>query len=55
MTAFDLEREWAVLDWIGRLPLIGAYELSMLLGVDERKASSLLSGLQRCGWLAPSG
>ncbi|HEU0075732.1 MAG TPA: replication-relaxation family protein [Dehalococcoidia bacterium] len=47
----DLETQWAVLDWVARLPLLGAYEVSMLLGVGEREASSLLSELQRCGWL----
>ena len=43
--------KWAALDWIGRLPLLGAFELSMLLGVGEREAATLLSELRRCGWL----
>jgi hypothetical protein len=51
MTAFDLETEWAVLDWVARLPLIGAYEVSMLLGVNEGEAMSMLAELQRSGWL----
>src|SRR5690606_28703715 len=34
-----------------RLPLLGAFELSMLLGVGEREAASLLSELRHCGWL----
>jgi hypothetical protein len=51
MNASIMEREWDTLDWIGRLPLLGPFDLSLLLGLGEREARSLLSGLHHGGWL----
>jgi hypothetical protein len=51
VTGLSANEKWAALDWIARLPLLGAYELAMLLDAGEREAASLLSDLQRCGWL----
>ncbi|HWO73946.1 MAG TPA: hypothetical protein VNN21_10350, partial [Dehalococcoidia bacterium] len=46
-----MNREWDAIDWIGRLPLLGPFDLSRLLGLGEREARSLLSGLHHGGWL----
>ena len=47
---FD-DRAVTALGWLSRLPLIGAYELAMILDEDERATSRLLSDLLHYGWL----
>jgi predicted ArsR family transcriptional regulator len=43
---------WRALEWIARLPLLGAAELASILKVDERQVRSMLSVLQQRGWVA---
>ncbi len=45
------------LDWLARLPFLGAYDLSKLLSVRETGAQRILSELESlswCEWIAPS-
>ena len=44
-------RAVTALGWVSRLPLLGAYELAMILGEDEPATSHLLSDLLHYGWL----
>lgn len=44
-------REAIALTWLLRLPLLGAYELSMLMNEDEDDSRRLLLELSRAGWL----
>jgi hypothetical protein len=37
-------------DWLARLPFLGASEMSMLLGVAENRTESILAELERLGW-----
>jgi hypothetical protein len=39
------------LDWLSRLPLLGAYDLGLLLGIPERDASRLLYNLETLHWV----
>ena len=43
---------WRALEWIARLPLLGAGELASILKVDERQVRSVLCVLQQRGWVA---
>jgi hypothetical protein len=51
VTAVLDDRAITALDWLIRLPLLGAYELAMILGEDERATSRVLSDLLHYGWL----
>lgn len=52
MKGQEPELLWRALEWIARLPLLGAGELASILKVDERQARSVLSVLQKRGWVA---
>jgi hypothetical protein len=45
------DRAITALGWLTRLPLLGAYELAMILGEDEPATSRMLSDLLHFGWL----
>jgi hypothetical protein len=47
----DVGLRWAALEWLVRLPLLGADELAQLLGLGEIDAVRLLSDLERTSWL----
>jgi Replication-relaxation len=51
VTAVLDDRAVTALGWLIGLPLLGAYELAMILGEDERATTSLLSDLLHDGWL----
>lgn len=46
-----LERGATALGWFLRLPLLGAYELAMLMDEDEEDARRLIAELSDAGWL----
>jgi hypothetical protein len=45
---------WQALEWLARLPLLGAGELAAVLKLDERAALSTLTELQQRGWIQAS-
>ncbi|MPZ48930.1 MAG: hypothetical protein GEU75_06415 [Dehalococcoidia bacterium] len=45
------DRTLIALNWFLRMPLLGAYELAMLMGEDEEAARSLIGELKNAGWL----
>jgi len=51
MMATERNPQLEAVDWLTRLPFLGAEELSLLLGVTKPQATRTLGELERLGWV----